>query len=359
MPFVERLVVDRLRIVDRAEMETSEGFNIIAGPNGQGKTTLLEAVYLVATGRILRGGRAAFAIQEGAEESRVSATLAETGTELAVRLRAGVRQEATLNGNRLKRPSDLLGRLPAVSFSAVDLEIVRGDPASRRAFLDEELSQLYPRYLGELATYKRALTQRNALLRQAREDHVPDEAFEAYEQKLAPAGETLREFRRNYVEALLPRATSAHSYLGGGEELGLEIEQRTDPITPESLARMRGAEIARGSTLVGPHRDDLIIHVAGRDARHHGSQGQQRTAVIALKLAVQETAGEIFGAPPVLLLDDVFSDLDETRRERLVARAQEEGGQVFLTCTEARQAGDALASQARVFSVSSGKVEAA
>lgn len=353
---LDSLTLSAFRCVASAEIRPSIGFNIISGANAQGKTTLLEAIHLISTGRLLRGSRDVQAIQEGADASLVKASLSTSGTELAVSLARGARKRALLNGLPLPRASDLLGRLPTVSFSATDLEIVRGDPAARRDFLDEELSQLQPSYLRHLAGYKRALEQRNALLRQARE-HWPGAAvFEAWEQPLTDHGNELRRLRRQWIKELAPEAAQAHARLGGGEGLAASYDDRDDALSLESLAGTRGDDIARGATSIGPHRDDLSLMVGGMEARSFGSQGQQRTAVIALKLAVQVLARRTFGFPPVLLLDDVFSDLDASRRSQLVAHAMQEGGQVFLSCTEPDQAGSELVSRSRVFRLVKGQV---
>jgi DNA replication and repair protein RecF len=257
----------------------------------------------------------------------VEAELAETGTVVSIELRRGVRKRAMLNGASLPRPSDVLGRIPTVSFSAGDLAIVRGDPSDRRHFLDAELSQIYPAYLRHLSVYKRALEQRNALLKRAQESFVEDEAFEAWEADLFNHGVEIRRARLEWVAQIEPAVREAHGDLGGGEEVSLTYLEHDDG----DLAGSRTDDVRRGFTGIGPHRDDLAIEVGGADARSFGSQGQQRTAVIALKLAVLDSAAGVLGVPPVLLLDDVFSDLDAGRRARLVERAVEMGGKPYMS----------------------------
>lgn len=346
-----------LRCLDEVVLVPGESFNIISGKNGEGKTTLLEGVHLVATGRLIRSSRESSAIQEGKDEARVCAELTESKTLLEMKLKRGTRRRALLNGMNLPRASDLLGRLPAVSFSARDLEIVRGDPASRRTFMDTEIAQISPAYLKSLTLYRRALDQRSALLRSAREHYVAAEQFEVWEQNLSDEGEVIRQARVDWLNSLIDEAQEAHAVLGSGEQLGLEYEVRSDPASMEAYASGRQQDIARGRTGVGPHRDDLKITVGGLEARQFGSQGQQRTAVIALKLSVLSAAQLAFGFAPVLLLDDVFSDLDTHRRSKLVEYAAQQGGQVFLTCTEPEQAGEELLNLAEVFRVESGRVE--
>ncbi len=360
---IAKLELRRFRNFAEASLEPSPGFNIVVGPNAQGKTNLLESIHLVSTGRLLRGSRDVQAILDGESEGRVEAEVGGTATRLAVELKQGARKRALLNGLALPRAADLLGRLPTVCFTASDLAIVRGEPADRRLFLDGELAQIFPAYLRHLTVYKRALEQRNAALRASQERPQPEGVFLAYEEPLAAHGAALRRIRRDWVEELARYAADWHARLGEGEPLALRYQPKDDAAEPEELQQKLEAwrfdDIRRGATSVGPHRDDLLVEVGGRDARFFGSQGQQRTAVIALKMATLETAKLAFGFAPVLLLDDVFSDLDCGRRASLVETAVHEGGQVFLTCTEVEQAGVELVGRSKVFRVRSGQVSMA
>lgn len=341
-------------------IEPAPGINLVCGANAQGKTSLLEAVSLISTGRLLRASRDSVAIRHGQDSAKVQGELAGPGTLIAVELHRGARKRVELNGLGLPRASDVIGRLPTVSFSASDLSIVTGDPSDRRQFLDWELAQLYPSYLRHLSVYKRALEQRNALLKQAQQGYVPGEVFEPWEDQLAKQGAAIRIARRDWIEEIQPLTAEAHSAMGGGEQITLAYEAKDSGVDAAELAaellRTRPIDVHRGSTSSGPHRDELIIMVNETEARSYGSQGQQRTAVIALKLAVLESVEAHLGSSPVLLLDDVFSDLDASRRTNLVERTVHRGGQVFVTCTEAEQAGTELSRLARVFRVESGQV---
>jgi len=339
------------------ELVAGPSVNLIVGPNAQGKTNLLEGLHLLSTGRLLRGSREAQAVRHGEPRAAVEADLSPHGTTLRVGIEPGTRKRALVNGLALPRSADLIGRLPSVSFSSQDLAVVAGEPADRRHLLDTELSQVYPAYLKHLTVYKRALEQRNALLRRAQDDHVDAAAFEVWEEQLALHGEAMRHQRRLWVEELAVVAASRHAALGDGEVLDLSYRANEEGSLATALASGRGHDIHRGSTTVGPHRDDLDISVGGAEARHFGSQGQQRTAVVALKLAVLALAEKTFGFPPMLLLDDIFSDLDDHRRAHLMEVAFEAGGQVFVTCTEAEQAGEKLLRTAQIFRVRSGGLE--
>lgn len=360
---VERVVLQNFRNYRESAIDLDSGFNVIAGPNAQGKTNFLEALYLLSTTRLLRGQRDAEAVLDGCTQACVTAELAGGRTQIGVTLEAGIRKRATLNGLKLPRASDLIGRLPCVCISSLDLAIVRDEPSDRRLFLDLELSALYPAYLRHLAVYKRALDQRNALLRDSREEMRPTELFETWEEQIASAGSALRQMRVAYIAELSPIATERHGLMGGGETLSLDYQQKDEAWSSEELreglVRCRLQDIGRGGTSVGPHRDDLLIQVDRREARLYGSQGQQRTAVIALKLATLELGKQKFDDPPLLLLDDILSDLDERRRALLIDLVLQQAGQTVLTCTEAAAAGPNILDRAKVFQVTAGTMSAA
>jgi DNA replication and repair protein RecF len=362
-PGVRELTLEGFRNYEALHTDLSPGLNVLIGANAQGKTNFLEALYLLSTTRLLRGMRDAEAVMDGASRAVVKAELQHANTSLSILLERGIRKRAQVNGASLPRASDLIGRLPSVCISSADLPIVREEPSDRRMFLDLELSQLFPAYLRHLTQFKRALEQRNALLKASQEWPRPVEQFEPWEAQMAEHGAALREQRMSFVEALLPIARSLHARMGDGEGLSLTYEPKDPAGTPQELLMAmevaRNAEIARGSSNIGPHRDDLLIQVGGREARLYGSQGQQRTAVICLKLAVLEFAEGELGHPPMLLLDDILSDLDERRRTMLVEIVLNRTGQAVLTCTEASAAGEDILGRAKVFAVESGQVREA
>ncbi len=360
---VSSIHLDAFRNYELETVHLSPGFNVLAGKNAQGKTNFLESIYLLSTTRLLRGHRDAEAILQGYSKAMVAAELNESETRLSVMLEAGIRKRAAINGLSLPRAADLIGRLPCVCVSSLDMAIVRGEPSDRRLFLDLELSALYPAYLRHLTHYKRALEQRNALLRDSREWMQPANIFEPWEEQLSNHGSAIREARESFIDRLSPLSCDSHAQIGCGEQIKLSIEQKDPARTSEELARTlagtRAQDVARGGTSAGPHRDDLGIEVGGKDGRMYGSQGQQRTAVISMKMATLEIAQQELGLPPLLLLDDILSDLDEERRALLVETVLEKAGQAVLTCTEASAAGAKILESAKVFDVQSGKVSEA
>lgn len=364
---VSSVALQGFRNYSELYLDLSSGFNILAGPNAQGKTNFLESLYLVATTRLLRGQRDQEAIQEGKDRATVTVELGATGegsgTQLGIVLERRLRKRATLNQMNLPRAADIIGRLPCVCVSAADMAIVRGEPTDRRLFLDLEISSLSAGYLRHFSLYKRALEQRNALLRESKERSLPRELFEPWEEQLAEHGAEVRIRRREFIARLGQPTLEVHQRMGSGEVVRLSYLEKDEAFDAErliaALAEGRLNDVHRGGTSVGPHRDDVGVEIAGREARLFGSQGQQRTAVIAIKLACLQVSREILGTPPLLLLDDILSDLDARRRALLVDVVRERAGQAVLTCTEASAAGDQILEMARVFQVSEGQVTAA
>lgn len=358
--FVRSLALRDFRNYRTLDLPLHEGFNVIAGPNAQGKTNLLEGLYLLSTTRLLRGHKDTEAVRDGALSARVEAILAPNDTKVAVHLERGSRKRAFLNGLALPRAADLIGRMPCVCLTIEDMTLIRGEPADRRLFLDLELSALYPAYLRHLAVYRRALEQRNALLKQSQDGFVPADLFEPWEEQLAEHGDALRTIRQKYILELAPLAEAFHRQLSAGEHLVLGYETKDESVGRDglrvALQAQRGADTRRGATSIGPHRDDFGIIIDERDARLFASQGQQRTAAISLKLASLQAQKVVIGLTPLLLLDDMLSDLDERRRAQLVELVLDHAGQAILTCTEATAAGPQILAVAKVFHVESGAI---
>ncbi len=355
-----RVTLTGFRNFAQLDLELQPGFNVMSGHNAQGKTNLLEAIYLVSTTRLLRGHKDTEAIRDLEHRALVQLELDPHGTLLGVVLERGVRKRATLNTMNLPRASDIIGRLPCVCISSLDLEIVRGDASHRRLFLDIELSLLSPSYLKHFTMYKRALDQRNALLKSSREWMQSNEVFEVWDLHLAEHGTALRKARLEFLSELHEPARRAHERIGDGETLDVSYLTKDEAMERdeflELLNQTRHADVARGSTSIGPHRDDVGIEVANREARLFASQGQQRTSVIALKLATMEVSTNRLGSIPLLLLDDMLSDLDQDRRALLVDVILDQAGQAVLTCTEAESAGQRVLERAAIYDVCEGTV---
>jgi DNA replication and repair protein RecF len=323
----------------------SPGLNVIFGDNAQGKTNLLEAIAFLATGKSHRTSRDQELVQEGHSALTARAKVERKTGEMSLELTLGhdSRKQLKINGIAEKKIARLVGNLAAVFFSPDDLQLLKGPPTGRRRFLDIELSQISQTYLYHLMTYNRALAQRNTVLKQ---DPVDPALLSIYDEQLLQSGAQLVVRRAEAVQRLSALAAQYHSLLSEGKEL-LRLEYQSQGAEPQQtpgaeevferlfsqLQQRRREEIRRQITLVGPHRDDVAFWINDRDARLYGSQGQQRTAVLALKLAELQFMSEEIGEYPILLLDDVASELDPHRRHYLL-NAVREGIQTFVSCTD-------------------------
>ncbi len=344
---------------------------ILVGENAQGKTNLLEAVELLATLRSRRAGRDRELVQQGEEKAQIAATVERLGVahELAMELRSQGGRALRVNGQGLRRQSDFLGQVSAVVFSSLDLELVRGGPEARRNWLDEVLLQLEPAYLGLVEQYRQILKQRNALLKQdplAAGDKVPQMAF--WDAQLATTGSRILRRRARLLQRLEPLAARWHQTISGGREtLSLTYrpqvplpDPQADPevVQAQFLAEIRAkaaAEQALGTSLVGPHRDEVELDIDGVAARAYGSQGQQRTLVLALKLAELELIEQVKGDPPLLLLDDVLAELDLHRQNQLLEAIQERV-QTLVTTTHLGSFDAAWLKGAQILQVHQGQI---
>lgn len=350
------------------------GLNLITGENAQGKTNLLEAIYLLATGRALRAGKDEELIRWGAEEATVRAHVhREQSLDVQIEIALSRSQPRVVKvDGQTHRAASALGQFNVVIFSAMDLEVVRGQPADRRRYLDVEISMLSPAYARAVAGYRRALEQRNRLLKSIREAGgtlTPStiDLLEAWDEQLVRYGSSMMIARERFICALRPLAHAAHAELSEGreqldiryapaieEELG-EREQIAERFR-QQLQQIRAEELRRGTTLIGPQRDDLLLLVDGKEARTYASQGQQRTVMLSLKRAEFELTLQERQEPPIVLLDDVMSDLDDLRRTQLL-RMTLRGAQAFITATSAETFPQEIVSLARMYRVEGGRLE--
>jgi DNA replication and repair protein RecF len=314
-----------------------EGINVISGANGTGKTNLLEAIYYTATSKSHRTSRDQELILFDSPSAQTDAVFTSGGREqtLSVRLKRGERRVFTLNGAVLPSPRDLMGVLPAVFFDPGGLSLLQGGASERRRFTDAVLCQQRPRYLMALRRYRKLHESKTKLLQMAFTQPSYIDALTEYNRGMADAGAMLASYRKPFVESLAPIAGNHHADISGGREK-LELRYSTRAAdAEEAFAAMEGrreAELARRQCLIGAHRDDIEAFLNGRPIKGMGSQGQTRTAAVAMKLAARELLSETPGEPPLLLLDDVLSELDEKRQRYVLDHIG--NGQTFITCCE-------------------------
>ncbi|GIV02155.1 MAG: DNA replication and repair protein RecF [Fimbriimonadales bacterium] len=353
---IESLTLDDFRCYPHLSLELSPSRNILLGPNGSGKTSVLEALYLVATTTSFRTNTLSEVIRRGCESAHIAVDSTFPPAVLEIQIPARGRRTARINGTSTSRVSSLIGILPIVCFSSQDLQLISGDPGTRRRFLDREISQLSAAYLDAFSKYKRVLSQRNALLKAVAAGEQPVSSLDPWDERLAELGEVLRERRQAFVNDLSAFASHEHENLSGGrEQLQLSYKHRGDGPLRERLMAARQVDLAVGSTTVGPHREDFEIVVNDSPARSSASQGQQRTAVLAIQLGLLALWRKKEKRTPILLLDDILSDLDESRRQRVLDLGAG-FGQVLLTATDAKILGGALGQDTAVFRVEQGTV---
>ena len=321
---------------------------ILVGNNAQGKSNLLEAVELLATLRSHRMARDRDLVREEELVGQITATIErQTGLiDLSLTLRRNGRRTVALNSESLRRQLDFLGGLNAVQFSSLDLELVRGGPEQRRGWLDTLLIQLEPVYAHILQQYNQVLRQRNAFLkRQQQETHPSLDQTELalWNAQLATTGSRVTRRRSRAIERLAPIASAWHASISGSTEI-LQVNYAPNvPLSQnhpeevqqaflEKIEQRAVAEQHQGTTLVGPHRDEIELTINQTPARQYGSQGQQRTLVLALKLAELKLIEEVVGEPPLLLLDDVLAELDPNRQNQLLEAIQDRF-QTLITTT--------------------------
>ncbi len=340
---IKKLSLHNFRNYEDETFVFSDGLNVLVGKNAQGKTNCAEAVFYLCTGASLRIRHDRQLIRHG--ESCASLRAEAEGRFGAVSLEAEIREngrELRVNGSKVARSVDFLGNMRSVFFSPGELRIVQDGPDERRRFLNLSVSQTSRTYAAALLRYQRILEQRNNLLKE-RDLGLVFETLPVWDEQLAAYAAVLIRHRKEYLRRLSPLAAEAHAFLTDGVEtlaLGFDADYPDgEGEIAEKLKRELSAAYERdvrlGFTTVGPHRDDMKISIGGVDARGFASQGQTRTAALAVKLAELEIFRELSGEPPILILDDVMSELDLPRRKKLLARTS--GVQCILTCTHAER----------------------
>ncbi len=333
---LQKLVAEGFRNLEPLEFEPGDHFNVIHGENGAGKSNLLEAIHYLGALRSFRGARSEDLVALGQDQARVQArVVADTAPHtFSFELTRGKARRLSLDG---KRPSSINAwhtSIQMVLFHPGDLKLARGGPEERRSFLDRILEQLDPVYGSTLADYQKALRSRNRLLK---DDRANERSIRAFDPILANAGAVIGQARAVLIEDLAPRVAMAFERVVGLEvELKVVYQPRVEPDPAAILEALEGSlpkDRARGFTAEGPHGDELGLQFGAVAARHHASQGQHRAIVLGLKVAELDVLGARTGRVPILLLDDVSSELDRARNRRLFELLSHLGGQVFLTTT--------------------------
>lgn len=333
--YISSLELADFRNIVSLHMEFSQGTNILYGENAQGKTNILESLYMISTTKSHRGVRDRDMIRFGVEESHIRSLIMKGGIDYRVdmHLRKNKSKGIAINGQRIRKASEMIGLLHIVFFSPEDLGIVKNGPAERRRFMDMELCQLDASYLHNLNQYNKTVENRNRLLRDMYQFPDLQDTLSIWDDQLINYGRQIIESRRGFISDLNEIVGDIHSKLSGNREhLTILYEPNTEADEfEEKLRRSRERDIHMKSTSVGPHRDDFSFMDRDTDLRRYGSQGQQRTCALSLKLSEIDLVKKVIGHRPVLMMDDVLSELDSGRQNYLLSTIG--GIQTFITCT--------------------------
>lgn len=338
---LERIKLRGYRNIGELEYFPHDQVNLIYGDNAQGKTNLIEAIYLFTGQKSFRQSKDSDLVMHGEDYAVLEADFYSQGRSQQAIITLGTKKKATLNELPVT-PAELTGRFFAVVFSPAELSLVQDGPVMRRSFIDNAISQVMPRYIKTLASMNRALFQRNSLLGDMKYRSGMDSVLDTWDQSFAKLSCSIITARRRYIARLAPHATELYSGIVQGRETlavgyqsSLAVDwdsmstQQCEQAIVEILAASHQEDIRNGYTTLGPQRDDLEITINGASARSFGSQGQQKSCAVALKLAECELIREICGESPLVLLDDLLSELDKSRRDMLLAGIG--SGQVFIT----------------------------
>lgn len=367
---VTSLSLRNYRNYEQVELITDARVNVMVGQNAQGKTNLLEAIYMLALTKSHRTSKDRELIRWNEEHARLAASVTRKYGDARLQLDVTTSgKKARINGLEQRKLSEYVGTLNVVLFAPEDLEIVKGSPGVRRRFLDMEIAQVHPSYLHSLSQYQKTLLQRNNFLKSGQAMKASNEPLlSVWNEQLAAYGSKIMQRRQSFISKLQGWAETIHRGITGDAERleifympSVEAEDMKDETVlfdrfMVKLSQVKEQEFRRGATLVGPHRDDLVFRINGKDAYSFGSQGQQRTTALSLKLAEIELIHQETGEYPVLLLDDVLSELDRHRQTQLIDTFRSKV-QTFITTTGVEGIRLESLGDVRLFHVQEGTVD--
>ena len=346
--------INSFRNIDYCEIIPCGNMNVICGENAQGKTNLIEGIWLFTGAKSFRGAKDSEFINFQKEKCSLEIEFQSEGIKKESKIIIGEKKEFFLNGKKIKNNNSFVGNLNAIVFSPVDLRLVTDGPSVRRRFLDIAIGQLYPSYIDILKNYLRAVTQRNSIIKDLKYDSTVNVMLDVFESEIVANGKKIIELRKRYTQKLNEFLPSLYSGISGGKEI-LETEyicENPDDLE-EKLKIKRKEDMYSSVTSVGPHRDDILFKINGMNARNFGSQGQKRSIALSLKLAEAEVIRKKVGKCPLCLMDDVMSELDPSRQNFILNHVEDM--QVFLTCCDPSNVKNLIAG--KIFSVKEGRVE--
>lgn len=333
--YIKNINLNKFRNYDEQKIELQEGINIFVGDNAQGKTNILEAIFLCAIGKSFRAKKEKELIKIGEDNSLIEIEYEKSDRNGKIKIQINDKKNIFVNDIKQNKLSDILGNINIVMFSPDDIEILKSGPAKRRRFLNILISQLRPKYVYCLNMYLKTLEQRNSYLRQIKLENKSKEILEIWDEKLAEYANQIFYYRNEFIEKIKNKINKIHNEITDNKE-EIKIKYITDCENKEKylkeLKKTVNQDIQKGYTTKGIHRDDFYIFINGKQVNIYGSQGQNRTVILSLKLSELEIIYDEIGEYPILLLDDFMSELDNKRRENLLKSIS--NTQIIITCTE-------------------------
>lgn len=369
--FIDQIRLLKFRNYSEAGFSPDKELNILLGKNAQGKTSILEGIYMLATSKSWKAGKDTELVKWEEEAFRISAHVVReerNDIDIEIHYSKNNKKQVSINTVRQSKLSDIMGQVNVIVIEPEDVDIVRGEPTLRRRFMNTEISQIQPKYCHIFVSYKRILEQRNGLLKDLHRGHNTDGLLEVLNEQAVRYGSYLIKKRKEFLEKVGEISQKIHSEITEGKEQ-LEVKYRPNIGDVDSLSEgeiaeamrnrlevVKGEEIRRGMTLAGPQRDDADFFLNGKEARIYGSQGQQRTIALSLRLAELEIMEENAGETPIVLLDDVMTDLDEERRAHIYQMTRGKC-QTFMTASSRRLLDPEVLDGARVWEIEGGRVK--
>lgn len=332
--YIKKIKLENFRNYDYEEIELNEKTNIFFGDNAQGKTNILESIFVASLGKSFRTSREEELIKENKKTAKIQIDFMKNNRKEKINVEIQDKKKFFINDIPIKKLSELVGKINIVLFSPEDIEILRNEPIKRRKFLNIMISQLRPQYIYLMSQYKKNLEQRNNYLKQIKFENKPKENLEIWDEGLAKTGIKLYEYRKEFIEKINNKIKNIHLNITENKE-DIEIKYISDINEKNYLEKLKEDQendIIKGYTSVGVHRDDFKIYINKKNTANYGSQGQQRSSIISLKLAEAEVIYDEIEEYPVILLDDFMSELDKKRVKGFIKNINK--NQVLITTTE-------------------------
>ena len=333
--YINKIKLNNFRNYDEQEIELEPNINIFYGDNAQGKTNIIESIFISSIGKSFRTNKENELIKFNKDFSSIYIEYEKSDRQGNIRINISNKKEIFINGVKIKKLSELLGKINTVIFTPDDINILKDGPQKRRRFLDIMIGQLRPNYIHILNMYNKTLEQRNNYLKQIKIENKPEEMLEIWDEKLAEYGVKIYEYRNEFIEKIKNKINNIHKKITDEKE-EIKIEYISDCSNKENylniLKERKKLDIIKGFTTKGIHRDDFMIYINDELVNVYGSQGQNRTVILSLKISELQVIYDEIGEYPILLLDDFMSELDEKRRKNFLENIK--NTQVIITCTD-------------------------